>query len=238
MNKKAKGFLSVFVMSLMSFMIIDTRYARPLGDYIVEFIGLRSWTGDQTGLHLSVIYFGFLFIVSILFVRRFAMSELNLNWKRIFVSLIGLNILFTFVTGTIVKSIKENSEGLLAIGIEKQSNLSYEFDGETYIQFDGEITLKNYSDEEQYFYLMIDDREGIGSAQLYNWYERDSFFSLKGNEEKTFFITVDNVKVENIDFPDYDWASGTGGIDRLVLTNEDGEAVRLEKNDFLGETIK
>lgn len=238
MNKKAKVYLSVFVMSLMFFMIIDTRYARPIGDYIIEFMGLRSWTGNQTGLHLSAIYFGVLFIVSILFVRRFAMSELNLNWKRIFVYLIGLNILFTFATGTIVKNIKANSKGLLAIGIEKKSNLSYEFDGETYIQFDGEITLKNYSDEEQHFYLMIDDREGIGSAELYNSYEHDSFFSLKGNEEKTFFITLDHVKVENIDFPDYDWASGTGGIDRLVLTNENGEVVRLEENDFLGETIK
>lgn len=96
-------------------MMINTRYSRPLGDYIVEFIGLRSWTGDQTGLHLSVIYYDILFIVSMQFVRKLGMSQLNLNLKKIFVYLIGLNILFSFVTGTIVKNVEANSKGLLAI---------------------------------------------------------------------------------------------------------------------------
>lgn len=69
---KVKGVLSVFFMSLFFYMMITTKYTRALGDYILEYAGLKSWTGNNSGTHLTVIYFGILFIISLIFVKRYA----------------------------------------------------------------------------------------------------------------------------------------------------------------------
>lgn len=237
MSKKRKAYLPVLIMSVLFFMMIDTRYARPLGDYVFEFLGLNSWTGDQTGLHLSVIFFGVVFLVAIQFVQKYAMDELNMSWKRIVVYSFGLTSFFSFATGIVAKSIKANAGGLLAIGIEKRSNLSYEFNGERYTQYDVDITLKNYSNEEQAFYLILDDPAGMGSAQLYNVDGDEKFFRLQGKEQKTFSITAENAQLKEMNLPDYDWASGNGSIDRLILSNESGEKVQMTDSNFIGETL-
>lgn len=234
MIKKIKGFLSIFFMSLAFFMMVDTRYVRPLGDYVVEFIGLSSWTGDQTGLHLSVIYFAIIFIGLILLVQKYAIKDLAIQARTVFIYFIGLNLLFTLMISGVVRTIKGNSEGLLAIGIEQKSDLTYEFNGKRYIQYDLDITLKNYSDIEQTFYLTVDERDGMGSAQLKSLDTADELFHLSGNEQRRFFLTAEHVVFEAVDLPDYDWANGTGRIDRLILSNERGEKVQLEDRDFLG----
>ncbi len=68
MTIKTKSALSILFMSVSFFMMITTRYTHALGDYILELIGLPSWTGDHTGFHLTIIYFGVLFIIGLFMV--------------------------------------------------------------------------------------------------------------------------------------------------------------------------
>jgi len=36
-------------------MMKTTTYTRALGDYVLEFIGLKSWSGKLAGTHLTVL---------------------------------------------------------------------------------------------------------------------------------------------------------------------------------------
>lgn len=62
---KVKGILSLIFMTLSFFMMMDTKYNKALGDYVVESIGLKSWSAIDTGFHLTIIYFGILFLIGI-----------------------------------------------------------------------------------------------------------------------------------------------------------------------------
>ena len=73
MGDKVKGVLSIFFMAVTFFMMVTTKYTHALGDYILEFIGLKSWTGDYSGTHLTVIYFGVLFIISLFVVGKYTL---------------------------------------------------------------------------------------------------------------------------------------------------------------------
>lgn len=55
MNDKVKGGLSILFMAITFYMMVTTKYTRALGDYILEFVGLKSWTGDYSGIHLTTL---------------------------------------------------------------------------------------------------------------------------------------------------------------------------------------
>ncbi len=57
MKNKIKAENLIFLMSITFYMILTTSYTNALGNYILEFIGLRPWTGDYSGEHLTIILF-------------------------------------------------------------------------------------------------------------------------------------------------------------------------------------
>ncbi len=54
---KIKGAFLVFISSLLLFMMCDTKYMKALGDYVLEYIGIQSWSNGEMGTHLTVVYF-------------------------------------------------------------------------------------------------------------------------------------------------------------------------------------
>lgn len=58
MSNKLKAYLSIFIFALSLFMLIETQYLPPLGDLILESIGLKAWSNGDVGFHLAIIYFG------------------------------------------------------------------------------------------------------------------------------------------------------------------------------------
>src|SRR5699024_10451251 len=107
MNDRMKAWLSIFFMTLCYHLMRTTTYSRALGDYILEFMGLNSWTGDYSGTHLTVVYFGILFLIMIVLVDRYAIKRLDYSKIRVFITFIILLKLFSLITALSVESIKK-----------------------------------------------------------------------------------------------------------------------------------
>lgn len=187
-------------MSVIFYMMINTKYSRALGDYILEFIGLRSWTGDYSGTHLTVIYLGILFITGLYMVEKYAVIGVGFRRKNVLLIFIVLMTLFTSITGITARSVKKNSSGLLAIGYNSEgSRMSYKYEYGKFVEFRAQFELTNYSNLNKKFHLSIDSpfyrEEGIEEISFFSSSGEEVIFELKNNETKTFRLSLDNYSI-------------------------------------------
>ena len=242
MNKRTKAFLSVLFMSITFYMMLETRYVNAIGDYVIEFIGLKSWTGNHTGTHLTITYLMPLFIIGIILVKRYAIRDLKIKWRMVIIVFIGLNTIFTLSTGAIAKNIKSNSEGLLPIGFEQEedNDMEYEFNDGRYTKFKADIKLTNYSKEDKQFYLMIDNNYDENPIRLYDLDGGKAIFKLRGKEAKIFSINLDNYLVKDSDMNEIDYVRGAGSgvITGVIVFDDIGDEVKIDNNNFFGIRLK
>ena len=240
MNNKVRGGLSIFLMSIFFYMMVTTRYTHALGDYVIEFIGLKSWTGNYSGTHLTVIYFGILFIIGLFLVEKFAVGGLNISRRRVFFIFVVLMTVFSLTTGIVAKNIKKNSSGLLAIGYNSDtSSMNYRCEENKYVEFIAEFELTNYSDVKKIFNISIDSpyfrNDGIKEISFYTFEGELAIFELESNETKSFSLSLNDFKVSG--GRKLQNGSGSGSIAEILLTDNNGNRVRLEKNNFWGIAI-
>lgn len=233
----SKGRLSVFFMSLIFYMMITTKYTHALGDYILEFVGLKSWTGNYSGTHLTIIYFGVLFIISLFLVEKYAVNHLNISRRNIFITFIVMVTLFYSLTGIIATNIKKNSPGLLSIGYDaNDSNIDYKAENNKIVEFIAEFELTNYNEEEKLFYISINrnfyKEEEIERINFYTLTGEKAIFKLYGNESKSFLLDLnDYIVVGGVQN-----GGDSGVIEEIELTNDKGDKVRLNsRNGFFAE---
>lgn len=237
MTKKTKSTLSILFMSVSFFMMITTRYTHALGDYVLEFLGLPAWTGDQTGFHLTVIYFGILFVIGLLMVGQYAIRGLNMSKLQVFLIFIGLLTVFWFATETAAKTIKKNSPGLLAIGYNTtDGKMSYRSENFEFTEFTAEFELTNYSNEKKTFYITLDNRgyrdEGVDEINFYSIHGEQAKFELEGRQTRTFLLDLENYDVKG--GRKYESGSGNGTIQDIILTDDTGDQVKLNYENFIG----
>lgn len=244
MGNKVKAGVTIFIMSLLFFMMVTTKYTHALGDYILESIGLRSWTGDYSGFHLTIIYFGVPFIISLFMVEKYAVELLSMRRTRLFLIFIVLVTVFYWITVFVTINIKKSSPGLLAIGYNSENSyIHYRSEDNEITEFTAEFELTNYSDEVKTFYLNIDSRyyrqDGLKEISFYTLDGEKAIFKLRNNETKLFSLNLNDYKVEG------GLVSQNGGltgvIEEIILINVDDEddKVRLNSNNgFLAELIR
>ncbi|WP_248482212.1 hypothetical protein [Tepidibacter aestuarii] len=237
MNNKIKAGILIFLMSITFYMMLTTSYTRALGDYILEFIGLRSWTGDYSGTHLTVIYFGILFMICLHLVEKHVIDDLNIRGRSVFLIFVVLTTVFYSITGMTASNIKKNSSGLLTIGYNpKHSNINYSYEDNKFVEFTAQFELTNYSDEKKTFYLSIDNhfhrKDGIEPISFYTFDGKRVVFELRGNETKSFLLNLDNYNV--IWDRNFGSGSGSGIVDEIVLTSDKGDKVRIGNRNFFG----
>ncbi|MEL7565701.1 MAG: hypothetical protein AAGU27_12540 [Dehalobacterium sp.] len=237
MNNKVKGGLLIFLMSVTFYMMITTKYTHALGDYVLEFIGLKSWTGNFSGTHLTVIYFGILFMISLFLVEKYVIDDLNIRRKSVFFIFIALMIVFSSITGMTARNIKKNSSGLLAIGYNfRGSSMNYRSEDNRFSEFTAKFELTNYSNKKKNFYLSIDSpsyrEDGIKEISFYTFAGTRAIFQLEGNETKSFFLSSNSYDI--VGGRELQNGSGSGIIEEIILTNDKGKKVRLDSNNFFG----
>lgn len=237
MTNKVKGVLSILFMSITCYMMVTTPYTHALGDYILELIGLKSWTGDYSGTHLTIFYFGILFLISLFFVLKYAINALNMRSRNVFIIFVALMILFTSITGMTARNIKKYSSGLLAIGYSSNdSSLNYRSDAKGFVEFTAKFELTNYSLEKKTFHITIDDfsyrEDGTDEINFYTFDGEWATFELNSKETKYFSLSLDNYNV--IGGIGNQYRSGDGVISGLILMNDMGNKVKLEDNKFFG----
>lgn len=238
MKSKIKGGFSILLMSLIFYCMITTKYTHALGDYIVEFVGLNSWTGDYSGVHLTIIYFAIPFIISLLEVERHVIS-MNISRIHVFLVFIVLMTIFYLLTGLIVSNIKKNSPGLLSIAFNPEnSSINYSTKDKEIVEFSAQFELINYSNEKRTFYISIDRssyrQDGIEAISFYTINGEKAVFQLEGNETKIFSLNLNDYKV--VGGRRFQNGSESGTIDDILLTDDEGDKVTLNRNNgFIAE---
>lgn len=145
--------------------------------------------------------------------------------------------LFSFITDAAVRNIKKNSDGLRTIGLNlENSKMEYKSKDMKYVKFNAEIELVNYGNESKQFYMKINDlaykEDGLDGIDVFTKDGNKAVFELEGNETMVFRINLDDYKilggrvVHN--------GGGSGPIKDIVLTDENNNKVRLDKNNFFG----
>ncbi len=239
MKSKVKRGFSVLLMSIIFYCMITTKYTHALGDYIVEFVGLNSWTGNYSGSHLTIIYFGIFFIISLFIVEKYVINDLNISRMHVFIAFIVLMTIFYLLTGMIVRNIKKNSPGLLSIALNPENtSINYSTKDNKLVEFTAEFELTNYSDEKRTFYISIDRRsyrqDGIEAISFYTINGEKAIFHLYGNETKIFSLNLNDYNV--VGGREFQNGSETGTIEEIVLTDDAGNKVILNRNNgFIAE---
>ncbi|WP_425449417.1 hypothetical protein [Dethiothermospora halolimnae] len=241
MSKRFKGSISIFFLATSFFMMFTTEHTRALGDYILEFIGLRSWTGEYIGTHLTIFYFLPLTVLGLFLVNKYAIRGWGIKGRNVLIIFVVLIIGFTSVTNITAKIIKRNSDGLLSIGFDSESSIiSFESEDMKYTEFNANIVMTNYGKEERKFYLTIvspfPDSEKDMLLNVYKKSGERAIFRLKGNETKTFKIDLDNYDVgKNIHSS---VISGEGSIEEIILVDvNSNNKVKLNRNNFFGTEL-
>jgi hypothetical protein len=247
MNKKIRinGLLSLIFMTLSFFMMQNTKYSKALGDYILEFIGLKSWTDGDTGTHLTVIYFGVLFLIGLYFVTVNVVVGWNKRRRVVLLYSVVLLLIYNFFISSIFVLIKSNSDGLLSIGFENTNDSYLEYtsiDKNKIDYFKIKFELKNYSSEEKSFSIQLVntylEEYNSGLLIIYKKNGNIAVFSLLPNEAKEFVITTSDYYLEEGINSDVNVNSFRGSIDRIILSDQQGNEIYLDNREFFGITVK
>lgn len=240
-NNGIKGVLLTFFLSISLFMMKTTTYIRALGDYVLEFFGLKSWSGNNyMGMHWTVIYFGILTITLLAVVSRFVAEEWKIKKRWVFLLVIVFISLFSFITDTAVIKLKKNSDGLRTISFNlEKSKMEYESRDMKYTKFNGEIEMTNYGNESKQFYMTINDfryeKEGFNGIDVLTKEGNRARFELEGNETRGFRINLDECKISGGRVSEN--GGGSGPIKDIILTDENNNKIRLDKNNFFGTEL-
>lgn len=236
MKKRLKAVLSLLLMIFSFSMLCQKRYSPPLGDYVLEFLGLKPWSDNYRGIHITLILFGGLLLLSIFLVKRYFIDAFNIN-KMLTFLLPLICIFVVYVTsGIMVKSIKKKAPNLLSIGVtEKQNYIRYEFKDNKLTKISTKFKLTNYSNEKKEFYINIDSpfyrKEGTKPIEFYDKQDKPVKFVLEGNESREFLLTSDEFKI--IGGRQSSTGSDYEGISELILSNDLGHRFIFRWDEFL-----
>ncbi len=236
-SKKVKGIIAILFLAMSFFMMKETEYTHALGDYLLEYIGVRPWTGEFRGTHLTFIYFGILTIVLLVIVLDFSVEKCGIRKRWVLLLVIVFINMFSFTTNAIAKNIKKNSNGLLTIGFNsKNSKMEYKSKDMKYTEFNAEIEMVNYGNESKEFYLTIDNpahrEEDVKSINVFTKDGNKAVFELEGNETKTFKINLNEYEISGGRLAKN--GGGKGTIQDIILTDENDNKIRLDENNFFG----
>jgi len=240
MSDKLKGTLSIIFMAVIFFLEIETKYLPALGDYVLDYLGIISLSDARNGVHLGVVYFGVLFIVSIFLVERYAVARLDMKWKTVLAIFMILVTSFTFIADTSAQYIKRTSEGLLAIAYDsKESVLECDLKDQEIESFDATFTLHNLSKKKKEFFVSIDHpvfrEDNTSKIEIHNHDGTHAIFSLQAGEVREFHITSEAYKISG------GIRSGVGyyktNVSDLVLSNGKGEVVKLSNDNYFGTLL-
>ncbi len=234
---KVKAGLSILLLAAVFFMMVETPFTRALGDYILEFIGLRAWSGEQSGAHLTVFYFGMLFFLALHLVKVHAVKGMTLRIRTVFIIFAVLVSSFSAVTVATAKQIKRNLPGLMTIGYNSNgSSIAYRSENGQYDEFAARFTLTNYSPEAKTFHISIDGfsspEEGCQAIELLTHDGKPAVFDLQGNESKPFVVNLENYQVSGGLETSETLAHGI--VQGMMLSDDQGDTVRLDSKNFFG----
>lgn len=235
--KKVLGFGVTLIVPLLIFLIINTPYHEPLGEVLLERIG----TGGGKEFHLPMFYVFLIILIGLNIVRDFLYANYPKSKGRVWMIVIGLVFCWAFLIDGMIVFNKSIQEGVNSIGfIADESGYNYKVSNNELIEFEGTVTLKNYSNQDKAFYMMCyihHFRDDIFTQGEFWEYEvdQDSPRKIIVPAKTTRKVTVDFKTGIMNDIPGED-ESGRGIIDFVKLYDEDS-AVMLDGINIWGYEV-
>lgn len=226
--KKEIGLIGLMLMSFI--MMFDTKYLRAPGDYLLGAIGLKAWTGHMSGIHLTVVYFGILFIVSLVLIEKHIVQTNIMKWKKVCL-LLGIGTCAYVVIGsTSVQLVMRNSDTITSIEYQSEiGHLDFQKEEDVFTDFKIDFKLYNYSKEERLFFIDIDSswrrEDGKPPIQIFDSNGERAVFYLSGEEERVFHLTEADYQLS--DGRREGHYSSNGILDELILTDMEGRFIVL-----------
>lgn len=240
MKNKFKAIAALLLMATSLFLMIEINGTSAVGDSVLNAVGISPWTGEHTGTHMTVIYFGVVFFVSLPLVRIFFMERYKKSLSHVLVILAVLITAMTQVTEYTIESIKSQSDGVYSIEYIQEGNyFEYGYKDGELVDLVVLFTLKNHSQEDREFKVSLDSNwmrdERDGYIKLLDKDGRPASFYLHGKEKNTFAITLRNYSLS--DNKIYN-GNGGGDIGRLVIEDADQRIMLSDENFFGLELVR
>lgn len=235
---RVKAYLSIFLVSLLFYMQIETTHTKALGDYVLEGMGIAAWSNGTSGFHLTLVYFGILLILAIKLLHTYAVKRKVMTGPNAFGYFIVGLILINMLTGFAVYTIQSNADSLLSITYEDEDhNYSYTQENGELRSFSAQFTLRNQSSEAKIFHIAIYNslsvEESDSIIQVLNKDGSKAKFTLMGKSKETYVLDLDTYDFD----VKTDFSSSSGGLEQIVLTSDDGEKVILSAYKTIGYLI-
>ncbi len=237
MYKYTKAGLSIALMSISFFLMIENKYICCVGGLVSSLLKLPHWSNGSTGIHMPILYFGIPFVFSFAFVGKYAVKDLGLKKRWIFlIFVIAVTSLVATANQGIVIA-KSHSKGLLSIAYESSAdNLKFSSKDFKITQFDAQLTLKNYSNQKHVFTIKLDSpyfrEEGFEPFEIRNLDGSLKKFELAPSESNTFLLNNEQMLITSGKV--ISDGSSSGICNEVILTSDTGETVRLVWNGFWG----
>lgn len=229
--------ISVFVMAFSWYFMSDSTVIGAPGDHLLEAFSLDSWSGDQTGTHLTAIYGLILLMISFPLIRVNVIERFKVRWPTVFFYVILIIFAMNRITDAIAVDIKAQLQGLKSIEYIEEGNIfEYQWEDGQLEDFVMVFTLKNHNEDRHKFSIMLDSRwmrkDDEIPIKILNKDGSLAIFELYGRQEKRFVITShdysysDGKKLNN--------GSGFSSIEELILTNNH-EQIKLSDHHYFGQ---
>ncbi|MBH1942573.1 hypothetical protein I5677_16900 [Mobilitalea sibirica] len=234
MRDKLKLYVPIIILALLFYMMITTPHSRALGDILLEVIGLKAWTDGHDGMHLTVIYFGTLFLIILLRSNSSSAMKPNNKRKHKIIIFICTVITIYLVHSALIQNMMGNSVGLNSIAIAPSGN-TYEYkivEGEIE-EFKFEFKLTNYSEEVKQFSI-VGFNDNIAGIEMYNKQREIVQFEIHGKETRIYKIDLGNYIIEVKGIGKIKNYASRGIINSLLLLNDNGNETEIVKLRDMG----
>jgi len=232
-----KAKLAILLMTVSFLMMVELNRVNCLGDYVLEYLNINPWSGDYVGTHLTVVYFGLLFLLSIWGVKKYAIEGMNYSKRTILISFVALVTGFVMCTQLSVDIIKANLDDLRAIGYHSETSvLQYSYKDGELVELVAVFTLENYSNENKEFNISLDSpwyrKDDNSEIQILDDQENKASFKLHPKEKRTFIVSNKDYSIKGGE--SFNNGGTSGSISELILSNEDEERILLSDKNFFG----
>lgn len=156
-KKKVLGIASFIMIILVAILFTDNTHDFVLGDFILTKMGFEVWSNGTSGLHYTGIVALFLLVFGIAGVMRFKRDVHEKFGKFVICFFIVSAFIYQPVYESTYSFIKSHMNGLSSIEyIRDRSQIQFKSDDKNAnVLYEGQIYLKNYSNETKEIYLRV-----------------------------------------------------------------------------------
>lgn len=229
---------TITFMSVLFFLILDTKHIPPVGALLLESLGLKAWSDGDTGFNLTLIYFGVPFLIAYLELRKQIVIHKRFRPLSAFVIFLVCVTMLNMATGYIVQRMKSGMDDLYTIAyIDESGSIKMDYYDRKLITLHIEFALKNYDDTAHTFSVSLNskwfEQDRVAPLKILNKDGSTALFTLEAGEKKLFVIDHENYDIEGgVIGENFGY---TSFIEEIILSGDGVETVKLTHKSIFGK---